>query len=138
MASSGHRKVTKSTLNAHTYAHVRESDERERDMRHHKYKREHFGSQEEYDHFKSVRTKAMRRWYSKRDEDPDFKERRILRQRLYSRYYWQGNVRQSFHDRLAEHYAIEDIKTIPLERLRVVAAVIPGPYGIAKSKHDVV
>ncbi|MBQ7470889.1 MAG: hypothetical protein IJS97_00470 [Prevotella sp.] len=97
-------------------------------MRFHKYKREHFDTQEEYDHFKSVRTKAMKRWYAKRDEkDPEFRERRILRQRLYSRYYWHGDGRQSFPDWLKEQYDIEDIKAIPLERLREVAAPIAEP-----------
>lgn len=98
-----------------------------------KYKREHFDTQEGYEHFKKVRTEAQKRWIAKHDNDPEFKERRILRQRLYSRYYWHSS-RQTFAEWLLEKHGIECIKTIPIERLREIAAVIPGPYGLVRNR----
>ena len=93
-----------------------------------KYKREHFDTQEQYDRFKSNRSRWQLTWLRKHEEaDPEYKERRLLRQRLYSRYYWHGDGRQSFPDWLKEQYDIEDIKAIPLERLREVAAPIAEP-----------
>lgn len=100
-----------------------------------KYKREHFDTQEQYDRFKSNRSRWQLTWLRKHEEaDPEYKERRLLRQRLYSRYYWRSDGRETFADWLSKTCAIEDIITIPIERLREVAAMIPGPYGKAKKK----
>ncbi len=90
-------------------------------MKKYKYKREHFSSQEEFERFKKGRTEAMKKWIRKRDSaSTEFHERRILRQRIYSRYYWHSDGRQSFADWLLQKYGIEDIKKVSLEDLRVI------------------
>ena len=84
-----------------------------------KYKREHFNTQQEYDRFKSRMNKAQKRWLEKSEsENPEKRERRLLRQRLYSRYYWQTDGRQSFSYWLLKEYGIDDIKTLSLDELR--------------------
>ena len=88
-------------------------------MKKYKYKREHFTSQQEYERFKKIKTKAQRRWLEKSESDnPERRERRLLRQRLYSRYYWHTDGRQSFADWLLKEYGIDDIKILSLDELR--------------------
>lgn len=88
-----------------------------------KYKREHFDTQQEYDNFKNRMSKAQKRWLEKSEADnPEKRERRLLRQRLYSRYYWHTDGRQSFADWLLEKYAINDIRQVSLEDLREYAS----------------
>lgn len=88
-----------------------------------KYKREHFSSQEEYERFRKRMTSAYKRWLNKHEsKDPLFREFRLLRQRLYSRYYWHSDGRLSFKDWLKDKYAIEDIKNVPIDVLRDIAS----------------
>ena len=87
-----------------------------------KYKREHFDTQQEYERFKNRRNRDQKRWLEKSElSNPEKRERRILRQRLYSRYYWHMNGLQSFAEWLSKEYGITDINTISLEDLRVFA-----------------
>ena len=84
-----------------------------------KYKREHFASQQEYEHFKSRKNEAQKRWLEKSEFGNQWKrERRLLRQRLYSRYYWHSDGRQTFAEWLVIEYGIEDIKALSLDDLR--------------------
>ncbi len=84
-----------------------------------KYKREHFNTQQEYEHFKDRMNKAQKRWLKKSESaNPEKRERRLLRQRLYSRYYWKTDGRQKFSNWLVEKYGIVDIKALSLEELR--------------------
>ena len=88
-----------------------------------KYKREHFDSQDDFLHFRQMRTEAQKKWLARSEQDnPERHERRILRQRLYSRYYWHSDGRRTFADWLLEKYAIHDIKEVPIEDLRVYAS----------------
>ena len=85
-----------------------------------KYKREHFASQQEYEHFKARMNKAQKRWLEKSESfNPEKRERRLLRQRLYSRYYCQKEIRQSFADWLLQECGIVDIKSLSLDELRL-------------------
>ena len=87
-------------------------------MKKYKYKREHFNSQEEYDHFRQNRTRWQKKWLEKFEKaNPEHKERRLIRQRLYSKYY-HSDSRESFTEWLKKNYGITDIKTIPLDNLR--------------------
>lgn len=100
-----------------------------------KYKRDHFDTQEDYERFKENRTRWQMTWLRKFEQShPEYKERRLLRQRLYSRYYNHSDGREPFADWLCRTQGIEDIRTFPIERLRKVATVIPGPYGRASKK----
>lgn len=84
-----------------------------------KYKREHFSTQAEYEHFKIRKNEAQKRWLEKSEsESPEKREWRLLRQRLYSRYYWQSDGRQTFAEWLVIEYGIEDIKALSLDDLR--------------------
>ena len=84
-----------------------------------KYKREHFDTQQEYDRFKARMNKAQKRWIEKSESaSPEKREWRLLRQRLYSRYYWHSDGRQTFAEWLAIEYGIEDIKALSLDDLR--------------------
>ena len=86
-----------------------------------KYKRDHFDTQEEYDRFRNKHTKWQKSWLDKFEKsNPEHRERRLLRQRLYSRYY-HTDSRLSFKEWLKEIFYIDNIKTISLERLRVAA-----------------
>lgn len=103
-------------------------------MKKYKYKREHFDTQEQYEAFKRRNTKSRKTWLNKRELlNPELRERRIIRQRLYSRYYWSGS-RHTFAEWLLEEYGIESISTIPIDRLREKASIIPGPYGVTRNK----
>ena len=85
-----------------------------------KYKREHFATQQEYEHFKNRMNEAQKRWLEKSESgNPEKRERRLLRQRLYSRYYWHTDGRQSFADWLLQECGIVDIKTLSLDELRL-------------------
>ena len=91
-------------------------------MKKYKYKREHFNTEEEYAHFRKRATAGYKKWLNKHEEThPEYRERRILRQRLYSRYYWHTDGRQSFAQWLLEKYGITDIKEVKIEDLRVIA-----------------
>ena len=88
-----------------------------------KYKREHFDTQQEYERYRNRKNEAFKRWLKKSElKNPKKKERRILRQRLYGRYYSKTDGRQTFPNWLLETYGISDIKTIPLADLRVLAS----------------
>lgn len=88
-------------------------------MKKYKYKREHFASQQEYERFKDRMNKAQKRWLEKSDSaSPEKREWRLLRQRLYSRYYWHSDGRQTFSEWIFIEYGISDIKTISLDELR--------------------
>lgn len=88
-----------------------------------KYKREHFDSQDAFLHFRRRCADAQKKWLARSEQDnPEKHERRILRQRLYSRYYWHSDGRQTFADWLLEKYSIHDIKEVPIEDLRVYAS----------------
>lgn len=91
--------------------------------RQYKYKREHFATQAEYEHFKKRMTDAQKKWLKKREDvNPEFRERRLLRQRLYSRYYWRTNGRQSFADWLREKYSICNLRLVSIDDLRALAS----------------
>ena len=84
-----------------------------------KYKREHFASQQEYEHFKNRKNEAQKRWLEKSESvNQEKRERRLLRQRLYSRYYWHSDGRQTFAEWLIIEYGIADIKALSLNELR--------------------
>lgn len=88
-----------------------------------KYKREHFDSQDAFLHFRRRCADAQKKWLRKSEQDnPEKRERRILRQRLYSRYYWHSDGRQTFADWLMEKYSIEDIKEVSMDYLRSCAS----------------
>jgi len=88
-----------------------------------KYKREHFDSQDDFLHFRRRCAEAQKKWLQKSEqENPEKRERRILRQRLYSRYYWHSDGRQTFAGWLLEKYSIEDIKQVSLSDLRSCAS----------------
>ena len=88
-----------------------------------KYKREHFDTQQEYDRFRSRHTEAQKRWLEKSElTNPKKRERRILRQRIYSRYYWHSDGRQSFAEWLVIKYGIADINALPMDELRRYAS----------------
>ena len=84
-----------------------------------KYKREHFNTQQEYERFKARMNKAQKRWLEKSESaSPEKREWRLLRQRLYSRYYWHSDGRQTFAEWLVIEYGIADIKALSLDELR--------------------
>ena len=89
-----------------------------------KYKREHFDTQQEYERFKARMNKArmnkaQKRWLEKSESaSPEKREWRLLRQRLYSRYYWHSDGRQTFAEWLVIEYDIADIKALSLDELR--------------------
>ena len=88
-----------------------------------KYKREHFSTSEEYADYRKRATAYYRKWLDKHEsENPEHRERRILRQRLYSRYYWHGDGRQTFAEWLMEKFSITDIREVSIEALRVYAS----------------
>lgn len=88
-------------------------------MKKFKYKREHFDTQEQYDAFKRRNTKSRKTWLNKRELlNPELRERRIIRQRLYSLYYNHTDFKTSFRDWLKEEYDIDDINAIGIELLR--------------------
>ena len=88
-------------------------------MKKYKYKREHFASQADFDRFRENRTNWAKKWLRKHEEaNPEHRERRLLRQCLYSRYHYNTDCRQSFNDWLKEAYGIEDIRAVPIEQLR--------------------
>lgn len=88
-----------------------------------KYKREHFDTQQEYDFFKARMNEAHKRWLEKSESSsPEKREFRLLRQRLYSRYYWHSDGRQSFADWLVVKYGISDINALSLDELRQYAS----------------
>ena len=92
-------------------------------MKKYKYKREHFDSQEQYDSFKGKRTKWQKSWLDKFESaNPEHKERRLLRQRLYSRYYHHTDCHQSFAEWLRETLHIDNIKAVSLERLKALVS----------------
>lgn len=85
-----------------------------------KYKREHFATQEEFLHYRERKARTQKKWLTKSEQQhPERRERRILRQRLYSRYYWRSDGRQSFADWLLKNYEIADISMVSLDDLRV-------------------
>lgn len=87
-----------------------------------KYKREHFSTQEEFERFKSRTCRAVKKWLFKTESaNPEKKERRILRQRLYSRYYIRCSCNQSFREWIKDVYGVEDIRTVSIEILRAIA-----------------
>ncbi len=87
-----------------------------------KYKREDFSSQEDFLKYRRLSSMYKMRWLNKREEtDEEHREFRILRQRLYGRYYYQCSEKISFAEYLHKYYGVEDIRTISLERLRKVA-----------------
>lgn len=92
-------------------------------MKKYKYKREHFQTQEDFDKFRKVRSRAQIKWLNRKEEkNPSLRERRILKQRLYSRYHYRTDCRKSFAQWLRETCGINDIKRIPLEELREAAS----------------
>ena len=91
-------------------------------MKVYKYKREHFETHEQFDRYRKRQTIAQNRWLKKLEKlNPEHRERRILTQRLYSRYHYHTECRQSFTDWLKEIFNIDDIKSVTIERLRVIA-----------------
>lgn len=87
-----------------------------------KYKREHFNTQQEYDRFKDRQNKAQKRWLKKSESvNPEKRERRLLRQRLYSHFYYYTDGRKKFADWLLEIYGIKDIKCLTIEELKIHA-----------------
>ena len=83
-------------------------------MRKYKYKREHFETQEEYNRFRYNRTKWQKEWLARSEkENPERRERRLLRQRFYSRYYYHTDCSMSFGQWLLETYGIEDLDKYP-------------------------
>lgn len=90
-------------------------------MKKYKYKREHFESDEAFERFRKRQAKAQLSWLKKYEEtNPEHREKRLLRQRLYSRYYNQSNFRQSFAEWLKEQYRIEDMRMTSVGRLRAI------------------
>lgn len=90
-------------------------------MNRNKYKREHFDSHEEYDRFRGKRTQWQKKWLNKFEEaNPEHRERRLLRCRLYDYYYRHTDYKQSFADWLKENLHVDDLKSVALERLRVL------------------
>lgn len=92
-------------------------------MKKYKYKRDHFDNQEQFDNYRKRQAKAQNRWLKKAEElNPERRERRLLKQRLYSRYHHHTDCRQSFAEWLKEVFHIEDIKSVTLERLRRIVS----------------
>ena len=88
-----------------------------------KYKREHFATQEEFDRYRKRVSEAHLRWLSKREgANPELRERRIMRQRLYSRYYWRYDGKQTFSQWLDTEFGVKDISSIPIEELRRISS----------------
>lgn len=84
-----------------------------------KYKREHFNTQQEYERFKARMNKAQKRWLEKSESaSPEKREWRLLRQCLYSRFYYHTDGRMKFADWLVIEYGITDIKALSLDELR--------------------
>lgn len=91
-------------------------------MKKYKYKREHFNTQQEYERFKARMNKAQKRWLEKSEfVNPEKRERRLLRQRLYSRYYYYTDGRKKFADWLLEIYGIKDVKRLTIDELKIYA-----------------
>lgn len=88
-------------------------------MKKFKYKREHFDTQEQYEAFKRRSTKSRKTWLKKHELlNPEHRERRIIRQRLYSRYYNHTDFKKNFREWLKEEYDIDDINVISIEMLK--------------------
>jgi len=84
-----------------------------------KYKREHFDTDEDFKRFCKGNSERILRWLKKTEEkNPEKRERRLLRQRLYSRYYCRMDYRHTFSDWMKEKYGVADIKTLSVEELR--------------------
>lgn len=84
-----------------------------------KYKREHFASKQEYEHFKNRMNEAKKRWLEKSESaSPEKREWRLLYQRIYSRYYRHTDCRKTFSEWLVMEYDIEDIKSLSLDELK--------------------
>ena len=91
-------------------------------MKKYKYKREHFSCTGKYLRFKERVAVAQKKWVSHSEENnPEKRERRLLRQKLYSRYYRNTNVRKTFVEWLHENFGISNVMTMPLEDLRIIA-----------------
>lgn len=87
-----------------------------------KYKREHFENQWQFECFRDMRCKAQKRWLKNKElSDPEYRERRLIRQRLYSRYHYHTDCRKEFSLWLLENYCIECFKTTSLDYLRKIA-----------------
>lgn len=83
-----------------------------------KTKREHFDSQKEFDYYRSKRSFWQKTWLDKYElTHPEHRERRLIRARLYRRYY-NSDCRKTFHEWLAEKYQIDNIKEADIEYLR--------------------
>ena len=88
-------------------------------MKKYKYKREHFGTQEQFDRYRKRQAKAQKAWLNKVEEaNPEHKERRLLRQRLYRHYHYYTDCRQSFVDWLKDVCHIDSLKDIQIDLLR--------------------
>lgn len=92
-------------------------------MKKYKYKREHFDTQEQYERFRAIRAKSQKKWLKKFEQDnPEHRERRLLRQRLYSRYYWCTDGRKTFKEWLQEMFYFDDINAVSTERLKALVS----------------
>lgn len=88
-----------------------------------KYKREHFETQEQFDSYRDRQNQSQKKWLKKHEQSyPEHRERRLLKQRLYSRYHYHTDCRQSFREWLKETFYVEDITEVPIEKLRTLAA----------------
>ena len=95
----------------------------ERMKKKYKYKREHFNTQQEFDRFRNRMNVAQKRWREKAEAaNPNKRELRLLRQRLYSRFYYHTEGRKKFSDWLFETYGITDIKSLTIDELKVYAS----------------
>jgi len=84
-----------------------------------KYKREDFETQAQFDAFRQRSAQAKLRWLEKCEKlNPEHRERRLLWQRLYSRYYYRHTNEMTFQDFLKTEYGIEDRSKITVEELR--------------------
>lgn len=92
-------------------------------MKKYKYKREHFDTQEQFDRYRERQARSQKKWLRKYEElNPEHRERRLLRQRLYSRYHHHTDLRQGFAEWLKKTYDIDDIKSVTAERLKSIVS----------------
>lgn len=93
--------------------------------RKYKYKREHFDSQEGYEKYSAMQSESHKRYYLKHkdEEDPVHREKRLLRQRIYNRWYFGTDMSKSFEEFLQD-YGITDLGTMSVEQLRLSLSII--------------
>jgi len=91
-----------------------------------RYKPEHFKNWESFLRYRKNHNNAQKKWIQRvESKNAEKRERRILRQRLYGRYYSSPFAdKMSFKQYLLDVYGIKDIASVQIEELRSISAYL--------------